>query len=298
MNEDNREGINFVAIDFETATTKAACQIGIAVVRQGLIVEEICHFIQPPANRYSKKTIEIHHITPDLTANAPTFAELWPQIRKYFHCQLIVCHNASFDFGILDKEFERYNLQSFKPLDVVCTYELTRMSLEKACAFYGIALDNHHNALSDAKACAQLFIEYLVSDKELYDEEYDAEEEYEIVKEYPIKGETITFHEAIKSDLLKQDLSNANPNNPFYDKKVVITGIFQYDRNYIAEILKKNGADINTSISRKTNMVLVGDEPGPKKIEKIQELLLEGYDIKLITADELETLIETHQIDL
>ena len=295
--EDNiKEGINFVAIDFETATANAACQIGIAVVRQGIIVKEICHLIQPPANRYNKKTIAIHHITPDMTANAPTFAELWPLIRKYFHCQLIVCHNASFDITILNKEIARYDLEQYCPLAEVCTYELTGLNLEDACADYGITLDNHHNALSDAKACAQLFINYLTQDRNIYE---NAHTEYYKEKLETENSKYIDFdlHKKIRSDLLIPDTSKANPKNPFYNKKVVITGIFPYDRNGIAELLRKNGADINTSITKKTNIVLLGDEPGPKKVEKLQELLQEGCDIKIINSEEFERMIQNEEID-
>lgn len=284
------EAINFVAIDFETATPTAACQIGIAVVRKGEIVEEVCRYIQPPDNKYRKKNIEIHHITPDMTKDAPTFAELWPEIRKYFHCQLIVCHNASFDMSILTKELYRYNLEWFKPMATVCTYELTGDKLDVACSDYGIEIDNHHNALSDAKACAKLFIAYLTSERKST-ETISGEEEQNNIEEVRIDKSKSTYHESIRRDLLVPDLENANKESPFYNKKVVITGVFSIGRNDLAELLKKEGADINTAISRKTDFVFVGDDPGPSKMEKLYDLLSEGCDIKIITREMLDKSI-------
>lgn len=281
------ESINFVAIDFETATSKAACQVGIAVVRQGEIVDTICRYIQPPGNRYVRQTIAVHHITPDMTKDAPTFAELWPEIRKYFHCQLLVFHNAPFDLNILNKEMERYDLENFVPMAIADTYELTGYKLEEACADYGIEIENHHNALADAIACARLFIAYLTTD---YIPKH-IESERKQTPQSIHNSKDIIIHQKIRGDLLVQDLTNAAPSNPFYDKKVVITGLFPIDRNELASILKEKGADINTSISRKTNIVLIGEEPGPRKIEKIIELKEEGFDIQIMTWDELKNLL-------
>lgn len=39
----------------------------------------------------------------------------------------------------------------------------------------------------------------------------------------------------LKGDILRKDLSQADPNNPFYDRKVVITGEFSLERKEIAK---------------------------------------------------------------
>ena len=288
------ESINFVAIDFETATSKAACQVGIAVVRQGEIVEQICRYIQPPGNRYVRQAIAVHHITPDMTIDAPTFAELWPEIRKYFHCQLLVFHNSSFDLNILKKEMERYDLNAIRPMGIVDTYELTGYKLEEACTDYGIEIENHHNALSDAIACARLFIAYLTTD--YIPEHIETESPKNKLNHsynYAFKDYSMDYiaEREIRHDLLKQDLSHADPSSPFYDKKVVITGLFPIDRNELATFLKEKGADINTSSSKKTNIVLIGEDPGPKKLEKIQELKEEGFDIQTLTWGEIKEFL-------
>ena len=90
-----------------------------------------------------------------------------------------------------------------------------------------------------------------------------------------------------------QYLDVENKNNPFYNKKVVITGIFSMiSRNDLASLMQSLGADVNTSISKKTNYVITGMEPGPSKLEKIKKLQEEGYEIKILSEDSLFEIIK------
>lgn len=80
-----------------------------------------------------------------------------------------------------------------------------------------------------------------------------------------------------------------NKDTIFFQKKVVITGTFcaYPDRDELGSILKSFGADINTTISGKTNIVIIGEGAGPSKLKKIEELKARGKDIRLIYEDEL-----------
>ena len=71
---------DFVAIDFETATEKSPCQIGMAVVKDGVIIKTINRLIKPLNNIYNPYTISVHHITPEKTRNQPEFPEVWNDI--------------------------------------------------------------------------------------------------------------------------------------------------------------------------------------------------------------------------
>ena len=68
---------DFVAIDFETAKALDPCQIGMAIVKDGAIVQTVNHLIRPIDNEYMRQAIAIHHITPDMTENEPSFPEVW-----------------------------------------------------------------------------------------------------------------------------------------------------------------------------------------------------------------------------
>ena len=158
--------LDFVAIDFETATRKEQmpCQIGVVVVRNGEIDEKVMRYIQPPQNIYSKLCTKIHGIAPERTMDEPFFDEVWNDIKQYFENEFIVMHNASFDISVLEKALSHYEIEMPNITGYSCTCELfDKMALDKVCTMYGIEIDNHHDGLCDAEACAKLYLAYVNS---------------------------------------------------------------------------------------------------------------------------------------
>jgi DNA polymerase-3 subunit epsilon len=51
-------------------------------------------------------------------------------------------------------------------------------------------------------------------------------------------------------------------------------------------MVKKLGADIDTSITKRTNFVITGSAPGPSKMKKIEQFNSQGYDIRIIYEEE------------
>jgi len=154
---------SFTAIDFETANHKpySICQVGLVRVENGIITEEIDLLVKPPDNHYHYIFPDIHGITPKMTKNAPTFNRIWHQIKPFIHDQHVVAHNISFDRNCLRNALNYYMLDQPEYKEH-CTYNIYGESLDKCCYRYKIEL-NHHNALSDAKACAKLFLLHLKS---------------------------------------------------------------------------------------------------------------------------------------
>lgn len=154
--------MNFTAIDFETAkgNRNSACAVGIITVENGKIIEEYNVLIQPPYNDYFWKNIEIHGISPEDTANEPSFKELYPEIKKRLQNKTLVAHNESFDRSVLQKTMTYYGLD-YSELNIgdrwECTYKIFGEALNVCCDKYDIEL-NHHEALSDARACAKLYL--------------------------------------------------------------------------------------------------------------------------------------------
>lgn len=149
---------SYTAIDFETAQGKrwSICQIGLVRVENQVITEQLSILVQPPDNYYWNKFTDIHGITPELTADSPTFDKIWLQIEPFIKNQNVVAHNGfAFDFPCLRKTIEYYDILS-PEFTEHCTYRIFRDNLASLCNQYKINL-NHHDALSDAKACAQLF---------------------------------------------------------------------------------------------------------------------------------------------
>lgn len=274
------ENTNFTAVDFETATnSRMACQIGIVVVKDGIIAERISKLIQPPFNKYDSNTINIHHITPEQTEDCDTFDKVWRQIAHYFINCTIVAHNAIFDEDVLYKNLTYYGILPLGINPFKCTCNLfNRLGLEDLCNSFGMSVSGHHDALFDAECCANFYLRYLNGDK----------------PNLPLKRKK-TFSEKnaekLTGDILVKDLSNADPNNPFYDRKIVITGEFNIARKELGKTLKSMGADIDTGVTKKTNYVLIGDYPGPKKIEKLEKLIHDGYDIRKLYQKDLDSIL-------
>ncbi|MEX2647428.1 MAG: 3'-5' exonuclease [Alphaproteobacteria bacterium] len=152
----------YVAIDFETADHGAdsACAVGLALVDGGRVTDTAYHLIRPPRRRFA--FTYIHGLTWDDVADAPTFAELWPRIADFLaRGQAFAAHNASFDRTVLRACCAAAGVAiPRKPF--VCTVRLARAAwnvrptrLPDVCRHLAIALD-HHNAASDARACAEI----------------------------------------------------------------------------------------------------------------------------------------------
>lgn len=266
---------DFFAIDFETATQDrhSACALGIVSVIDNEIVDRQHFIIQPPNNKYAAKNIEIHGIIPEFTINAPTIAELYQELKELFDGKILVCHNAEFDLDVLNKSLKSRNIDNDINYQWCCTKEIYHNKLEVLAEEYNLDLD-HHNPLSDAEACAALFIMHNKAGVILHP---PFKSNYKKISGYGAK--------TIQSSTLKQldETAVTDNQNPFFNKKVVISGTFTEFpyRDVLAEKLQALGADINQSISKKTNIFVAGDNIGPVKMQKVSALIKEGYDIEM-----------------
>ncbi len=159
---------DFVAIDFETANynPQSACAVGIVTVSNNIITDEYYTLIQPPQNFYTASNIMCHGITPEQTLTAPTFENVYHEFEKRMKNKIVVAHNESFDRNVLKSTMQYYDLSYFHwglPNIWQCTLKIYRQkgfkpaSLNACCSRMDIELQ-HHNALSDARACALLYI--------------------------------------------------------------------------------------------------------------------------------------------
>jgi DNA polymerase-3 subunit epsilon len=156
---------NFTAIDFETAQPNrwSICQVGIVRVEGGRVVDTVNRLIQPPDNYYWYRFTGIHGISSRDTIDAPGFDAVWPEITQYIQNQCVVAHNGSFDFGCLKSTLEYYRL-GVPEYRQACTYKIYGKNLASLCDEHQIPL-NHHDALSDAFACAELYVRHLTGNR-------------------------------------------------------------------------------------------------------------------------------------
>lgn len=161
---------DFVAIDFETANAQRSsiCSVGVVIVKNGKPVQKGYSLIKPVPDRYDARNIEVHGIRPSQTKTAPSFPEVWKKLTPYIGDLPLVAHNKSFDESCLKKVFEVYGME-YPFYDFYCTLKAAKEAFPKlpnhklptVAREVGYILEDHHNAIADAMACAHIAIKIL-----------------------------------------------------------------------------------------------------------------------------------------
>lgn len=159
--------MRFLAIDFETSNPhrNSACAVGLVIVENTEIVKKVSYLIRPPTDWFSFTWL--HGISWEDVKKEPTFKELWSHLEPLFqNIDFAAAHNASFDRSVLKACCEYAGIPA-PAVEFKCTVQLARKlwkiyptKLPDVCAHFGIEL-NHHQALSDTVACAEIMIHAL-----------------------------------------------------------------------------------------------------------------------------------------
>lgn len=158
----------YVAFDVETPNrmNNRMSAIGIAVVEDGRIAEEVYSLVDPESG-FDPFNVWLTGISEELVCGAPTFPELWARIEPLMCRGILTAHNAVFDLGVLKRCLQGYGIRWKRSVPYLCTVQMGRrllpnMSrrLDVLCSHYGIELQHHH-AGSDSRACAQILLRYL-----------------------------------------------------------------------------------------------------------------------------------------
>lgn len=294
-------GVDFVAIDFETATSgyESACALGIAVVEGLRVTQTWYHLLQPPHNRYEEANVRVHGITPSQTADAPTLDQVWPEISHFFEGNLVVAHNARFDTSVLRQSLRSSgDIPNFKWADSVQMARHIvpgRHGLDACCAYFGIPLEHHHNALDDAVACANVAIHCAravgcESVRAMIRQERFSQTDFHQRSSYNrYQSKSVRLSE-VKATVEQFDLTH-----PLYQKTLVFTGDLSVDRAQAVQMAVNKGAVVKSGVSGKTQVVVLGRrEPGApmsSKEKKARELLARGQDIQLLEEEEFLALV-------
>lgn len=331
---------DYIAVDFETATSRrdSACAIGIVAVKDKEILDCFYSLIQPPNNKFAVANMNIHGITPDMTKNELSFSELWPNISGFFNAHVpVVAHNAGFDISVL-RASTNETIPDFVYVDTLNMSALLmnqRLSLME-CA-RNLSIDDgsytHHNALDDARLCAMIMKASL--------EKSSCNTLWEFLAKKPrfprrsfseIKGNqtaakfaSVSNTPILNSAIIKENnqpskwakyehvrpsdiccTKEVNANSPLYGKNIVFTGELSIDRAEAMQLAVNAGACIKTSVSRKTNILvvgvqdpaIVGEDGMSSKEERAYALRASGEaDISIISEQTFMNLVkETEKI--
>jgi DNA polymerase-3 subunit epsilon len=157
----------YVVVDVETTGSRSnnsrMTEVGAVRVVGNEIVDEFSTLINPEC-RIPRKITEFTHITDGMVADAPVFADIADELRQFIGDAVFVAHNVNFDYGFIREEYRRLDQRFFRPK--LCTVSSSRKffpgyasySLKNLCNEFEIKLENHHRALCDAKAAAEILM--------------------------------------------------------------------------------------------------------------------------------------------
>lgn len=157
--------LSFVAVDVELADNKekgSICSIGVVTVEGGQITDAFYSLVNPQIT-FSPMCSKIHGIKAETVADAPTFQQLWPELKKRLEGRILLSYGASADIYPLERAMYNAGI-SEAPLYYLCAMaiakkllNLQKYKLSEVAKRFGIAF-NAHNSLEDAKATARIIL--------------------------------------------------------------------------------------------------------------------------------------------
>lgn len=294
-----KQKYDFVAIDFETANSSrtSACSVAIVAVKDKKILFEKQWLIKPAPFYVASANEAVHGIGIDALKYAASFPEVWEELERFVSNQTLVAHNMSFDKSVLNAVLEHHQIE-IPYFEEQCTMQLSRKvwkflddhKLPTVAKYAGFQNLNHHDALSDAKACARIYWELLADNTPISFEKY--------VNPKPVKSDVI--QKPKKPSLSTPQIPhNLDTNHPLYAKRVVVTGeLMSMSREGTKEALQRVGAKSVSSVSKITDYLVVGDHTrnfGPGFVSNKEEIA-SAFGIRIINENEFLQLLGGNSI--
>lgn len=160
----------YVVFDLETTgfspTQNKIIEIGAVKVENGKIVDRFSHFVNPEVP-IPFKIEELTGIKDSMVIDSETIEVILPKFMEFCEGAVLVAHNAEFDTGFIRHNCENlqipydYTVLDTVPLARLLLPELSRYKLNTVAKALGIKLENHHRAVDDAEATAEIFVKFL-----------------------------------------------------------------------------------------------------------------------------------------
>jgi DNA polymerase-3 subunit epsilon len=286
---------SFVGIDFETLYPQrvSACSVGMVKYIDGEIVDRFYTLIRPPLDYPGKcgsVLTWIHGLTEEMVKDARTFKEILPQMESFVDGLPLVAHNACVERACIRDASAFYGVETKLDFEnIYDTLPLSRQAeaklgiseegpgthqLDTVCKRFGIAGNNHHNALADAEMSGNLMVLFqkILSEGETVE-----------VSETP----TTPKQKYNPEDKVQRTDLESVVENPFKNQVVVLTGFAKSDSQEYAHKLNKLGAIIKDGVNKKTNILITGYNAGPSKMQKAQEV-----GARIISEEEFKEIIK------
>ena len=160
----------YVVFDLETTGFSSIkdkiIEIGAVKVENGVITDKFSTFVNPKVPIPFKIT-NLTGITDDMVMEAPDIETILPQFLEFVGDAVLVAHNASFDVSFIEQNCRYQDITpDFTSVDTVAMARillptLSKFKLNVVANALHISLENHHRAVDDAGATAEIFVKFM-----------------------------------------------------------------------------------------------------------------------------------------
>ncbi len=160
----------YVVFDIETTgfspVKNRIIEIGAVKVEKGEITDRYSAFVNPDV----PIPFEIEKLTginDNMVVDAPYIEEILPQFLAFCDDAVLVAHNANFDMSFIMENAKRFNIErEFTYVDTlgmarVLLPSQSKHTLDATAKTLGVSLENHHRAVDDAQATAEIFVKFI-----------------------------------------------------------------------------------------------------------------------------------------
>ena len=161
---------DFVVFDIETTgfspVNNRIIEIGAVKVKQGEIAEKFSAFVNPDV----PIPFEIEKLTginDSMVKDAPYIEQVLPEFLAFCQDAVLVAHNAGFDMSFIKENVLRQGLsRRFTCADTLGIARIllphqAKHTLDAVAKTLGVSLENHHRAVDDAQATAEIFVKFI-----------------------------------------------------------------------------------------------------------------------------------------
>ena len=174
------------------------------------------HFYINPERDSHEEALKVHGISNEFLKDKPKFAQISDELVAYLKDAQVIIHNAPFDIGFLNKEFERVSCSNMAQLvsGVIDTLSMAkeiypgkRNSLDALCD--RLEVDNSdrtlHGALLDAELLADVYINMTRGQDALLMEVEQSDASTSHVKKIDLASFELPVIYATEDELLKHE---------------------------------------------------------------------------------------------
>lgn len=282
--------MRFASMDVETANPDMAsiCQIGVVIYDNGELHEEWQTLVNPD-DYFDDFNSAIHGIEEHHVVDAPLFSDVSTTLFDLLRTQPVVAH-THFDRTAIAQACRRHGISppSLRWLDSARVarrawqqFAIKGYGLKNLCSHIGYSFE-HHNALEDAKAAGQVMLAAIQKTDIALDEWFDRIEQ-------PIDPES--------SGPIRK---TGNPDGDLYGEVLVFTGALEIPRREAAEMAAKVGCTVTTGVTKKTTLLIVGDQDVSKlagntkssKHRKAEALIAKGVEIRVLRESDFKQIVD------